>query len=39
MGSEQDFTAVTKGYEWDCYDNNGVREKIGYTLNLDYTGE
>ncbi len=39
MGGEQDFTAVTKGDDWDCYDNNGVSEKIGYTLNLNYTGE
>ena len=31
-GSEQDFAAVTKGNEWDCYGSSGVSEKIGYTL-------
>ena len=31
-GSEQDFAAVTKGNEWDCYESSGVSEKIGYTL-------
>ena len=35
-GSEQQWTAVTKGNDWDCYDNNGVDEKLDYTLNFNY---
>lgn len=38
-GSEQQWLAISKGDGWDIYDNNGVSEKIGYTLNLNYTGE
>ncbi len=38
-GTEQDFAAISKGNEWNEYDNNGVSEKLSYTINFNYTGK
>ncbi len=38
-GSEQQWAEITFGNDFDRYDNNGVNEKINYTLNFNYTGK
>ncbi len=38
-GSEEQWRSITKGVDWDTYDDFGEVKKIGYTITYNYTGE